>query len=116
MKTIVVLGSDAALRKAQGTRSLVGADLDVIVGKDSAVVQSDVSQTQAIPYSMADGALIDFSVKGGRMTVDDKLNKQLYGPSVTVDHILAGDVDAPEEMRPLYNAIHRLIVQAGTSV
>lgn len=64
MKTIVVLGSDAALRKAQGTRSLVGADLDVIVGKDSAVVQSDVSQTQAIPYSMADGALIDFSVKG----------------------------------------------------
>lgn len=53
---------------------------------------------------------------GGRMTVDDKLNKQLYGPSVTVDHILAGDVDAPEEMRPLYNAIHRLIVQAGTSV
>lgn len=64
VKTIVVLGSDAALRKAQGTRSLVGADLDVIVGKDSAVVQSDVSQTQAIPYSMADGALIDFSVKG----------------------------------------------------
>ncbi|KAL3149275.1 hypothetical protein ABBQ32_002092 [Trebouxia sp. C0010 RCD-2024] len=116
VKTIVVLGSDAALRKAQGTRSLVGADLDVIVGKDSAVVQSDVSQTQAIPYSMADGALIDFSVKGGRVTVDDKLNKQLYGPSVTVDHILAGDVDTPEEMRPLYNAIHRLIVQAGTSV
>ena len=64
VKTVVVLGSDVALRKAQGTRSLLGADFDVIVGKDSAVVQSDVSQTQAIPYSMADGALIDFSVKG----------------------------------------------------
>lgn len=49
------------------------------------------------------------------MTVDNKLNKQLYGPSVTADHILAGDVDAPEEMKPLYNSIHRLIVQAGTS-
>lgn len=64
VKTIVILGSDAALRKVQGSRSLLGADLDVIVGKGSAVVQSDVSQTQAIPYSMADGALIDFSVKG----------------------------------------------------
>ena len=151
VKTVVVLGSDVALRKAQGARSLLGADFDVIVGKDSAVVQSDVSQTQAIPYSMADGALIDFSVKGmptaytacltihallhrpcsllllwawpeltnlcagGRVTVDNKLNKQLYGPSVTADHILAGDVDAPEEMKPLYNSIHRLIVQAGTS-
>lgn len=50
------------------------------------------------------------------MTVDNNLNKQLYGSSVTADHILAGDVDAPEEMKPLYNAIHRLIVQAGTSV
>lgn len=50
------------------------------------------------------------------MTVDDNLNKQLYGPSVTADHILAGDVDAPEEMKPLYSVIHRLIVQAGTSV
>lgn len=49
------------------------------------------------------------------MTVDDKLNKQLYGPSATADHILSGDVDAPEEMKPLHNAIHRLIVQAGTS-
>ena len=64
VKTVVVLGTDRALRKAQGSRTLLGADLDVIVGKDSAVVQSDVSQSQAIPYSMADGALIDFSVKG----------------------------------------------------
>lgn len=64
VKTVVVLGTDAALRRAQGSRTLLGADLDVIVGKDSAVVQSDVSQSQAIPYSMADGALIDFSVKG----------------------------------------------------
>lgn len=48
--------------------------------------------------------------------VDDNLNKQLYGSSVTADHILAGDVDAPEEMHPLYNAIHSLIVQAGTAV
>ena len=77
MKTIVVLGSDAALRKAQGTRSLVGADLDVIVGKDSAVVQSDVSQTQAIPYSMADGALIDFSVKGMHQACRAKLHMML---------------------------------------
>ena len=64
VKTIVVLGSDAALHKAQGSRSLFGADLDVIVGNNTPVVQSDVSETQAIPYSMADGALIDFSVKG----------------------------------------------------
>ena len=66
VKTIVVLGSDAALHKAQDTRPLIGADLDVIVGNDTPVVQSDVSETQAIPYSMADGALIDFSVKGIR--------------------------------------------------
>lgn len=64
VKTIVVLGSEAALHKALENRPLIGADLDVIVGKDSAVVQSDVSETQIIPYSMADGALVDLSVKG----------------------------------------------------
>ena len=58
-----MLGSDAALHKAQA-KNLLGADLDVIVGKDSTVVQSDVSETQAIPYSVADGALLDLSVKG----------------------------------------------------
>lgn len=116
VKTIVVLGSDAALHKAQGSRSLFGADLDVIVGNNTPVVQSDVSETQAIPYSMADGALIDFSVKGGGVTVDENLNRQLYGPTATAEHILAGDVHAPEETKPLYDAIHSLIVQAGTSV
>ena len=60
---MVVLGSDAAVHKAQA-RSLIGADLDIIVGKDSAVVQSDVSDSQAIPYSLAGGALLDLSVKG----------------------------------------------------
>ena len=49
------------------------------------------------------------------MSVNDKLNRELYGPSVTADHILAGDVDSPEEMRPLYNIIHKLIVEAGSS-
>ncbi len=52
---------------------------------------------------------------GGRVTINEKLNRQLYGASVTADHILAGDVDAPEELKPLYNIIHRLIVEAGTS-
>jgi len=47
--------------------------------------------------------------------VDVKLNRQLYGSSITADHILAGDVDAPDEMRPLYNIVHKLIVAAGTS-
>ena len=63
IKTVVVLGSDSAVHKAQ-SKVLLGADLDLIVGKNSAVVQSDVSETQAIPYSMADGALLDISVKG----------------------------------------------------
>ena len=63
VKTVVVLGGDPAVHKAQ-SKFLLGVDLDLIVGKDSAVVQSDVSETQAIPYSMADGALLDISVKG----------------------------------------------------
>ncbi|DBA70508.1 TPA: hypothetical protein ACH3X2_011909 [Trebouxia sp. C0005] len=114
VKTVVVLGGDPAVHKAQ-SKFLLGVDLDLIVGKDSAVVQSDVSETQAIPYSMADGALLDISVKGGRITVDEKLNRHLYGSSITADHILAGDVDAPDEMKPLYNIIHKLIAAAGTS-
>ncbi len=48
--------------------------------------------------------------------MDEKLNRQLYGSSITADHILAGDVDTPDEMKPLYNIIHELIVAAGTSI
>lgn len=115
VKTVVVLGSDAAVHKAQA-RSLIGADLDIIVGKDSAVVQSDVSDSLAIPYSLAGGVLLDLSVKGGRVSVNEKLNRQLYGSAVAADHILAGDVDAPGEMKPLYDVLHKLIVVAGTSI
>ena len=38
VKTVVVLGSDPAVHKAQ-SKFLLGADLDLIVGKDSAVVR-----------------------------------------------------------------------------
>ena len=41
----------------------------MIVGRDSAVVQSDVSESQAIPYSLAGGALLDFSIKGIKCTM-----------------------------------------------
>lgn len=44
----------------------------MIVGRDSAVVQSDVSESQAIPYSLAGGALLDFSIKGAMCTIHGK--------------------------------------------
>lgn len=61
---MVILGSDEVLDKHKGVRNLFHVDLDLIIGRDSAVVQSDVSETMAIPYSLAGGTLIDFSVKG----------------------------------------------------
>ena len=77
VKTVLVLGSDPAVHKAQ-SKFLLGADLDLIVGKNSAVVQSDVSETQAIPYSMADGALLDISVKGKQSMQQGPLLEPVY--------------------------------------
>lgn len=108
LQTVVILGTEEVLDKHKGGRNLFGIDFDMIVGRDSAVVQSDVSESQAIPYSLAGGALLDFSIKGGRVQVDKGLNGRLYGSAVLPEHILHGDVGPPKEFFPLFEALNRL--------
>ena len=58
---------------------------------------------------------LDGRLTGGRVSTDKKLNERLYGPGMTAEQILSGRIAPPEELRPLYNAIHRLVVEVGSA-
>ena len=62
---MVVLGSQASVDKVQKTFSgTVGIDGSLILGRNSAVDGTVEDGVAAIPFSLADGALVDISLKG----------------------------------------------------
>jgi lipid-binding SYLF domain-containing protein len=116
LDTIVILGNAATVDKLKTGEAKYGLDLDLIVGRESALVQSDndwtEAETAAIPYTLADGALLDVSFKGGAITINRKKNQAVYGPDATPEAILNGQVPAPEEFAPLYKLLEELSVVA----
>lgn len=66
METVLILGNEATVDKFRKGGATFGLELDLVVGSESAITQSetDTRKTVAIPYSIAGGALFDVSLKG----------------------------------------------------
>ena len=68
METIIVLGDETAVDKFRSSHLGTAVDIDMIAGKNSTVVQKDEqlhALSTCVPYSIAGGACLDFSFKGG---------------------------------------------------
>ena len=73
--------------EAKRGEALWGLDLDLVAGRDSAIVQSNPEWSEAeaasIPFSLADGALLDISFKGGYLALSRlKHSRGAIRPSV----------------------------------
>lgn len=68
VETIIVLGDETAVDKFRSSHLGTAVDIDMIAGKNSTVVQKDEqlhALSTCVPYSIAGGACLDFSFKGG---------------------------------------------------
>ena len=63
----MVLGNQAAVDKVKKGQPNFMVDGSLIIGKDSAVTGTREDGLNAIPFSLADGALVDLSFKGETM-------------------------------------------------
>ncbi|KAG2492489.1 hypothetical protein HYH03_009154 [Edaphochlamys debaryana] len=64
-------------------------------------------------YTLHEGALIDLSLLGGALHPDQRHNRAVYGDAVTIDDILYGRVQPPEEFGPLYATLRMLTARPG---
>eukprot|EP00887_Chlorella_sp_A99_P004425 scaffold30.g4425.t1 len=56
-------------------------------------------------FTVADGVMLDLSIRVGFIFVDDALHAALYGPAAAPEDILAGRAAPPVELGPLYAAM-----------
>ena len=61
-----------------------------------------------VGVSKVTGSMLDLSVAGGSMSVDDKKNAAVYG-TATAREILDGAVESPAEFQPLYAELSRIV-------
>lgn len=108
MRSVIVLGDKAAVAAAVKGAPRVGVELDVVAGREQEVVQSVEDGCPTVPYTVAAGAMLDLSLKGGAMLAATKKNAAAYGRGAAPASILAGDVDAPPEFEPLYEMLSAL--------
>ncbi|KAK9814359.1 hypothetical protein WJX72_004527 [[Myrmecia] bisecta] len=107
IETIAIMGTEEVLEKFKKGGPRFHVDLDVIAGRNSPVAQSG-TDIPLVPYTIAGGALIDFSFKGGAATMDKKRNEATYGRSVTPAQVLDGQVEPPAEFEELYELLNKL--------
>jgi len=65
-----------------------------------------------VTASVRTGALFEFSLAGGSLTVDESKNHKVYGEGVTNEDIFNGKIEVPQEMRPLYSKVNEIARRA----
>lgn len=77
------------------------------------ISDSDVMAVDAntLAFSIASGAIIDFSYKGMRYSLDSKRNLETYGPDATPQAILEGKMEAPAPMAQLTDTLTKFMTE-----
>ena len=111
--TVVVLGTPEAVREAAKSGPTMGIEVDLVAGREREVLQSSEDGCPTVPFSVAGGAMLDVSLKGGATLAATKKNAAAYGGragGVSVADILFKEnaVDRPAEFEPLYELLSAL--------
>ncbi|KAK9843432.1 hypothetical protein WJX81_002242 [Elliptochloris bilobata] len=116
IQTLVVLGSGAAVNQfQQATLGPVVLGQDLSLGKALGFgVMEDInllSKRDVVTLSTSGGAIVDWSIIGGKISFDKEANAEIYGAATTAQQILGAPASThspPEALRPLYAALEEL--------
>lgn len=111
MSTIMGATAHSVIREiVAGRTAVLGSDLSIQVWplvQGSTAEASDLLNTawnacDLVSISHGQGMIVDYSFKGGAMTLDTSKNAECYGASTSAEDIVMGAVEPPSEMAPLF--------------
>ncbi|GAB4814474.1 hypothetical protein N2152v2_001520 [Parachlorella kessleri] len=119
-ETFMVAMTDKTVRRLMhGSHTLLGMDQSMVAFAPQIENKSDVIATSnldadIVSITHASGFMVDFSLAGGSVSVDNSKNRKLYGSETTSEAILGGTVLPPPELEALYMKLNTM-VESGKS-
>lgn len=116
VETMIILGSEKAVKVFHEPQFNLGAGLDVAVGPygRSASAAAAISKTGLngnYSYSMSTGLYAGVSVQGSVITARKDLNRKFYGQDFEPSVLLSGQVAQPRAAVPLYEALQNVMAR-----
>lgn len=111
-KTMYVINAPDPLAVFTAMQAQVGAEVDLKINKGKPIGDLKFGGHDVQALSVASGIILDLSLAGSYLGVDDETNASIYGRPVTVDELLNGQVAPPPQFAPLADFLFRLEAQA----
>ncbi|CAK0764281.1 hypothetical protein CVIRNUC_003142 [Coccomyxa viridis] len=120
MQTLLILGSEKAVSQFLGAKSgpvVLGQDLSLgkKLGFDVIDDTNIFNHREVITHSIQDGHLVDWSLIGGKISLDKEGNAAIYGASTDAASILAAPSSThspPAALKPLYDELNEIAAEA----
>ncbi|KAI3428488.1 hypothetical protein D9Q98_007313 [Chlorella vulgaris] len=102
-----------------GGHTVLGVDQSAVMFRPEIEDKSDLIATAGGDVDLAgisnsSGAMLDFSLSGGSLSVDHAKMAKAYGSGVGMAEVIGGAVPSPVEVQPLYERLNELVKGAKT--
>lgn len=113
VESMIILGSESAVKMFHQPQFNLGAGLDVALGPfgRSAAAAAAVSKSGLngnYSYSMSTGFYAGVSLQGSVITARKDLNRKFYGQEFEPSKLLSGEIPHPRAGKPLYDALENV--------
>lgn len=114
-ETFMLAMSEKLLEQLEhGAHKMFGMDQTFTIMEASDESKSDVialsgGATDLIVSTLVKGFMLDFSLAGGSMSLDEDGMKRIYGEGANVKNVLNGTNPPPAEFEPLYARLNEMI-------
>jgi SH3 domain-containing YSC84-like protein 1 len=113
---ILLFMNDRALKSLLSDKFKMGGDVSVAagpVGRDASAGTDLKLTAEILSYSRTKGIFAGAALDGTAVMADKSGDRAMYGPDVTREAVLSGNVPMPEDARPLVAEMHRYATRAG---
>src|SRR5271165_563040 len=105
---VFVVQNRSGEEKLMEDKFTIGGDASAMAGPVGRTAEAETDammHAEILSYSRSRGLFAGISLEGATLRPDRDDIAALYGPNVTVHHVLEGKVSRPPEARPLYGAL-----------
>jgi lipid-binding SYLF domain-containing protein len=120
-ETFMLAMSEKLLEQLEsGAHKMFGIDQTFTIMQASDESKSDVialsgGTTDLIVSNLVKGFMLDFSLAGGSMSLDEDGMKRIYGDGATAKKVINGNIPPPTEFEPLYARLNEMIEAGKTT-
>jgi lipid-binding SYLF domain-containing protein len=104
----MIIQSDKGMQRLLSSKFEVGADASAAAGPVGRHASADTDwklNAEILTYSRTKGVFAGLDLSGSAIRRDDDSMKAVYGPDVTTEAVLHGQVHSPVAARPFLEAV-----------